>query len=68
MATNSGKGFRWGQQKDRYQTFNERTERWDKYDGKGNHVKAKKSPDPFKGVEKRAAKKPPRGLFGLFSK
>ncbi len=67
MGKNTGKGFRIGQQLDRYQTHNTRTDRWDKFDGSGNHISSKKSKDPYKGVEKRAAKKPPRGLFGLFS-
>ena len=38
LATNSGGGFRRGQVRDRYQQYNERTDRYDKYDGDGNHV------------------------------
>lgn len=60
MAKNTGKGYRVGQQKNRFQVFNWLTSRWDKFDGKANYVGSKKSKGPFKGVEKRVAKKPPR--------
>jgi hypothetical protein len=60
MAKNTGSGSRRGQQKSRFQLFNEVSERWDKYDGGANYLKSKKSPGPFKGVEQRVAKKPPR--------
>lgn len=61
MATNTGDGFRRGQVKGRYQLRNERTERYDKYDGEGNYLSTKKSEGPYKGVEERQPKKPPRG-------
>ena len=60
MATNTGKGHRKGQVMSRYQQYNERTDRYDKYDGDGNHVSSKSTPGPYKGVEERAPKKPPR--------
>lgn len=61
MAKNTGEGWRRGQQKDRYQQHNGLTDRWDKYDSDANLLKSKSSPGPFKGIEKREAKKPPRG-------
>ncbi len=61
MAKNTGEGFRRGQQTSRFQLFNPLKGIWDKYDGDANHLKSKKSEGPFKGVEKREAKKPPRG-------
>ncbi len=60
MAT-KGKGWWRGQVKDRYQQKNERTDRYDKYDGDGNHIASKKTPGPWKGIEEREPKKPPRG-------
>jgi len=60
VAKNTGDGWRRGQVTDRYQQYNERTERYDKYDGSGNHVSSKSSPGPYKGVEERQPKKPPR--------
>lgn len=60
MATNSGDGFRKGQVRSRYQQYNDRTDRYDKYDGDGNHVASKSTPGPYKGVEERTPKKPPR--------
>lgn len=47
MATNTGKGHRRGQQKNRFQLFNKLTKLWDKYDGNANYIKSKKSPGPF---------------------
>ena len=61
MAKNTGEGWRRGQVSDRYQQFNDRTDRYDKYDGDGNHVSSKSSPGPYKGVEERQPRKPPRG-------
>ena len=60
MAKTTGDNFRRGQVSDRYQQRNERTERYDKYDGAGNHVSSKSTPGPYKGVEERNPKKPPR--------
>ena len=60
MATNTGSGWRRGQVKDRYQQFNELTDRFDKYDGAGNYISSKGSVGPYKGVEERSPKKPPR--------
>jgi hypothetical protein len=60
MAKNTGEGWRKGQQKDRYQLPNERTDRWDKYDSAGNYMSSKSSQGPYKGVEKREPRKPPR--------
>lgn len=59
MGKNSG-GFRRGQVRDRYQQRNERTDRYDKYDSEGNYLSSKSSPGPYKGVEERQPKKPPR--------
>ena len=61
MAKNTGDGFRRGQVVNRYQLFNERSGRYDKYDGDGNYVDSKRSSsDPYKGIEIRDPKKPPR--------
>lgn len=60
MAKNTGEGYRRGQVSDRYQQYNEHTERFDKYDGDANYIDSKESPGPFKGVEQRDPKKPPR--------
>lgn len=60
MATNTGKGYRKGQQKDRYQQENLLTKLFDLFDGNGNYLRTKKSKGKFKGVETRKAKKPPR--------
>lgn len=60
LAKNTGEGHRKGQVTDRYQQYNERTERYDKYDGSGNYLDSKASRGKFKGVETRDAKKPPR--------
>lgn len=61
MATNTGDGYRQGQVRSRYQLYNELTDRYDKYDGDGNYVDSKSTPGPYKGIEVREAKKPPRG-------
>lgn len=61
LAKNTGDGYRRGQVRDRYQQYNERTERYDKFDGDGNHVSSKATSGPYKGVEEREPKKPPRG-------
>ncbi len=60
MATNTGKGHRKGQQKNRYQQKNLLSSLFDLFDGKGNYLRSKKSKGKFKGVETRKAKKPPR--------
>ncbi len=60
MAKNIG-GGRKGQILHRYQLWNAVTELWDKYDSNGNFMKTKKSPEPWKSVEKRLPQKPPRG-------
>lgn len=60
MAKNTGDSFRRGQVRDRYQQYNESTDRYDKYDGEGNYISSKSSPGPYKGVEERKPKKPPR--------
>jgi hypothetical protein len=60
LAKNTGEGYRSGQVRDRYQQYNERTDRYDKYDGDGNYVESKSTAGPFKGVEEREPKKPPR--------
>lgn len=61
MATNTGEGYRRGQVRDRYQLWNSKTDRYDKYDGSGNYVDSKVTEGPFKGIEEREPKKPPRG-------
>lgn len=60
VATNTGKGFRKGQQKNRYQQENLLTKLFDLFDGGGNYLRTKKSKGKFKGVETRKAMKPPR--------
>jgi len=60
LAKNTGEGWRKGQVTDRYQQYNERTDRYDKYDGDANYVETKGTPGPWKGVEERDPKKPPR--------
>jgi hypothetical protein len=61
VAKNTGEGKRIGQLKDRYQQKNERSGLFDKYDGLGNYIASKVTPGPWKGVETRNPKKPPRG-------
>jgi hypothetical protein len=60
LAKNTGEGYRRGQVRGRYQQYNERTDRYDKYDGDGNYIGSKSTPGPFKNVEEREPKKPPR--------
>lgn len=60
MAKQTGDGFWKGQVTDRYQTYNERTDRWDKYDGDANFVDSKVTEGPWKSIEKRDAQKPGR--------
>jgi hypothetical protein len=60
VAKNTGEGWRIGQQKDRYQQRNDVTDRYDKYDSNANYLASKSTPGPWKGVEKRDAKKPPQ--------
>ena len=60
MASNTGKGYRKGQQRHRYQQENPLTKLFDLFDGDGNYLRTKKSKGKFKGVETRKAKKPPR--------
>lgn len=60
MASNTGKGYRKGQQKNRYQQENLLTKLFDLFDGHGNYLRTKKSKGKFKGVELRKPKKPPR--------
>lgn len=59
MATNTG-GGRKGQIRNRYQLENEVTGLWDKYDSDANYLDSKLTGGPWKGVEKREARKPPR--------
>ena len=61
LAKNTGDDYRRGQVRDRYQLYNERTDRYDTYDGDGNHVASKSTPGPYKGIAEREPKKPPRG-------
>ena len=61
MATNTGAGYRHGQVRSRYQLYNELTDRYDKYDADGNYLASKTTPGPYKGIEVREPKKPPRG-------
>jgi hypothetical protein len=60
LAKNHGDG-RKGQILFRYQLLNAATALWDKYDSDGNFMKTKKSPGPWKSIEKRIPRKPPRG-------
>jgi hypothetical protein len=53
VGKNTGEGYRRGQVRDRYQQYNERTDRYDKYDGDGNYVDSKSTPGPFQ--ERRGA-------------
>lgn len=61
MAKNTGDGFRRGQVTDRYQQYNPDTDRYDKYDGDANYIDSKVAEGPYKGIEERTPKKPPRG-------
>ena len=62
MAKNTGEDHRHGQVTGRYPAAcNERTDRYDKFDGDGNYISSKSTPNPYKGVEKSEPKKPPRG-------
>jgi hypothetical protein len=60
MAKNSGEGWHRGQVADRYQQYHEATERYDKYDSAGTYIGSKVTPGPYKGVEQRDPRKPPR--------
>lgn len=60
LAKNTGEGYRVGQQRDRYQLYNPRTDKYDKYDSSGNYLSTKESGGRWKGVEERNPKKPPR--------
>ena len=60
MAKNTGEGWHMGQVADRYQQYNQRTERYDKYDSDGNYIGSKVTPGPYKGVGERDPRKPPR--------
>lgn len=60
MGKNTGEGYRRGQVTDRYQQWNPKTDKYDKYDGDANYISSKSSEGPYKGVEMRDAKKPPR--------
>jgi hypothetical protein len=61
LAKNTGDGYRIGQIRDRYQQYNDRTDRFDKYDGDGNYLDSKATPGTYKGIEERVPRKPPRG-------
>jgi len=50
LAKNTGEGHGRGQESDRYQQRNEPTDRYDKYDGDGNHVSSKSTPGPARGL------------------
>ena len=60
MGTNTGKGYRKGQQKNRYQQENPLSKLFDLFTGDGHYLRSKKSKGKFKGVETRKPKKPPR--------
>lgn len=60
MARNTGSGKRRGLIRDRYQKFNPRSGRWDKYDRRGNYVGSKKSGGPFKAIVRLIGRNPRR--------
>ncbi|WP_127817691.1 hypothetical protein [Microbacterium sp. CPCC 204701] len=60
MAKKTGDGYRKGQVTDRYKVYNERTDRWDKYDGGANYVDSNVTEGPWNSIEKKEARKPPR--------
>jgi len=54
MATNTEKGWRQGAVKERIQVQNPVTKQWIKIDTKsGRIVDVKKSPGPYKGIQKK---------------
>lgn len=50
MGTNTGKGYRKGQQRNRYQQENLLSKLFDLFDGNGNYLRTKKSKGKFKGA------------------
>jgi hypothetical protein len=53
MAKNTGDGYRKGEVKNRFQTFNPETELWTKHDDTtGEFMDTKMDGEPFKGVRK----------------
>ena len=52
MATNTGKGFRRGAQRDRSQVQNPTTKQWTKRGGDGRFMDGKADGSPFKGVRR----------------
>lgn len=51
----------WARPLNRYQQHNKRTDRYDVFDALGNYLRSKKSFGPWKGIEVRKARQPPRG-------
>lgn len=60
MAKNTRNGKRIGLIRGRFQKFNPRTGRWDKYDTHGNYVGSKKTGGPFKSIVKLVGRSPRR--------
>lgn len=53
MATNTGKGWRKGQVRNRYQQENQTTGLFDVFDSIGDYLRTKKSEGRAKGIEVR---------------
>jgi hypothetical protein len=53
MAKNTGEGYRRGEVRDRFQTYNPVTDQWAKHDAEtGKIMDVKQDGTPFKGVRK----------------
>ena len=56
MAKNTGEGYRRGEVRDRFQTYNPVTDTWTKHDSEtGRFMDGKQDGTPFKGVRKDLA-------------
>ncbi len=60
MAKNTGKGKRIGLIGNRFQKFNPRTGRWDKYDKPGNYIGSKKTAGKYKDIVRLVGRNPRR--------
>lgn len=60
MAKNTGKGWRKGLIRDRYQKRNSVTGLWDKYNKRGDYMGTKRSGGPFKSIVRLFGRNPRR--------
>lgn len=60
VAKNTGRGYRRGLIRGRFQKFNPISGLWDKYDRHGNYLSSKKSGGPFKAIIRLIGRNPRR--------